>query len=322
MKINILYHDQCFDGAASAAYLARFFSDEKFPGAELTFIPLAHRPTTGWDVTLFSGDENAIVDFRYASHPQVTWWYDHHESAFLTPHDHHSYMERISPQIVWNQNMFSCAKLVATVLEEEFAFRAKDLDDLIRWADIIDGGLFDSPQAAGDFERPAIRLRLVLDHADPQFGRALILRLMSEPMDVIARDPEIVQRSNVLIEEQKMCIELMARHLEVHGHVVLFDLSVLGVHRFPKFAPYALCADAVYSVTILRTDIGIKISAGTNPWATAEPHANLAALCERFSGGGHRRVAAITLPVDHMERARKIAAALILELNHFESRPA
>ena len=31
--------------------------------------------------------ENAIVDFKYSPSPGVTWWFDHHLSAFLTPED-------------------------------------------------------------------------------------------------------------------------------------------------------------------------------------------------------------------------------------------
>ncbi len=36
---------------------------------------------------MFDGDENAIVDFKYSASPRVTWWFDHHQSAFLTPAD-------------------------------------------------------------------------------------------------------------------------------------------------------------------------------------------------------------------------------------------
>ena len=40
----------------------------------------------------FTGDENAIVDFKYSSSPRVTWWFDHHLSAFLTPEDHQRFL--------------------------------------------------------------------------------------------------------------------------------------------------------------------------------------------------------------------------------------
>ena len=36
---------------------------------------------------IFDGDENAIVDFKYSSSPRLTWWFDHHQSAFLSPED-------------------------------------------------------------------------------------------------------------------------------------------------------------------------------------------------------------------------------------------
>ena len=40
-----------------------------------------------FDLDLLDGDENAIVDFKYAASEKLTWWFDHHESAFLTPED-------------------------------------------------------------------------------------------------------------------------------------------------------------------------------------------------------------------------------------------
>jgi len=27
------------------------------------------------------------VDFKYSPDPRVTWWFDHHQSAFLSPQD-------------------------------------------------------------------------------------------------------------------------------------------------------------------------------------------------------------------------------------------
>jgi len=37
--------------------------------------------------SLFDGDENAIVDFNTGSSPKNNLWFDHHQSAFLTPQD-------------------------------------------------------------------------------------------------------------------------------------------------------------------------------------------------------------------------------------------
>ncbi len=57
-----------------------------------------------------------------------------------------------------------------------------------------------------------------------------------------------------------------------------------------------------------------KVSLGTNPWRTAEPEKNLATLAEKYGGGGHPRVAAISFDPTDLEGAcrvaREVAAAL------------
>ena len=49
-----------------------------------------------------------------------------------------------------------------------------------------------------------------------------------------------------------------------------------------------------------KSSFRVKISVGTNPW-TKKPVAelvNLAEICERYGGGGHARVGAISFPPD------------------------
>ena len=41
---------------------------------------------------------------------------------------------------------------------------------------------------------------------------------------------------------------------------------------------------------------------------------NLAAICERYGGGGHARVGAISFPPDREDEARKAAAEIVAEL--------
>ena len=84
MKVRVLYHDHCFDGAASAAYITRFLRSKFYPGAQFEYTGLAHRADQLFEDTLFDGDANVIVDFKYATHPNLTWWFDHHQSAFLS----------------------------------------------------------------------------------------------------------------------------------------------------------------------------------------------------------------------------------------------
>ena len=57
-----------------------------------------------------------------------------------------------------------------------------------------------------------------------------------------------------------------------------------------------------------------KISVGSNPWAPEEPKHNLASICERYGGGGHARVGAISFAPGELEKARKVAADIVKEL--------
>ena len=93
MKLRLLYHGHCFDGVASAATFTRFYKERIHPEAEVNYGGLLHRPGNLFDLSLFDGDENAIVDFKYAPSEKLTWWFDHHESAFLTPEDEAHFRE-------------------------------------------------------------------------------------------------------------------------------------------------------------------------------------------------------------------------------------
>jgi nanoRNase/pAp phosphatase (c-di-AMP/oligoRNAs hydrolase) len=45
---------------------------------------------------------------------------------------------------------------------------------------------------------------------------------------------------------------------------------------------------------------------------------NLAAICERYGGGGHARVGAISFPPDRYEEAKAAAAVIVEELRAAE----
>jgi nanoRNase/pAp phosphatase (c-di-AMP/oligoRNAs hydrolase) len=58
----------------------------------------------------------------------------------------------------------------------------------------------------------------------------------------------------------------------------------------------------------------MKVSVGSNPWANASGMVNLAKICERYGGGGHARVGAISFDVSQQEPARQAAREIVAEL--------
>ncbi len=65
-----------------------------------------------------------------------------------------------------------------------------------------------------------------------------------------------------------------------------------------------------------KSNFRVKVSVGSNPWTEVDPAqmANLAKICERYGGGGHARVGAISFPPGEFERARKAAMDISAEL--------
>ena len=59
-----------------------------------------------------------------------------------------------------------------------------------------------------------------------------------------------------------------------------------------------------------KSSFRTKVAVGSNPWTKADPAkmVNLAAICERYGGGGHARVGAISFPPNQEDKAREAAA--------------
>ena len=89
--------------------------------------------------------------------------------------------------------------------------------------------------------------------------------------------------------------------------VVFFDFSDLEMDGYNKFIPYFLFPEAFYTVGVTASPIRSKVSVGTNPWRESPRPVNLASLCEKYGGGGHAKVAAISLSPNDLDRARQIA---------------
>src|SRR5205807_9417753 len=87
MKVKVLYHDNCFDGVSSAAVFSRFYKGHFDPGAVIEYEGLTHKAGQQIGEDLFGPGENVIVDFKYCASDKLTWWFDHHESAFLSAQD-------------------------------------------------------------------------------------------------------------------------------------------------------------------------------------------------------------------------------------------
>jgi hypothetical protein len=315
MKVRVLYHDHCFDGAASAAFVTRFLQSKFYPEADFSYTGLAHRADQLFEDGLFDGDANVIVDFKYSTHPNLTWWFDHHQSAFLSPEDAEHFRREKSPRKLFDASYRSCTKFISTVVKEEYGFEAPDLEELVSWADVVDGALYESAKAAVEMHEPAMKLTLVIEGSKgPDMVRTIIGAMQHESLAKIAEYPEIQAEYNRLYETHLRNIGIIRRAGSCEGGVIYFDLVGYGIEGYNKFIPYYLFPDSSYTVSVSTSSFRTKVSVGSNPWAKEPLVHNLASICERYGGGGHPKVGAISFPIGAVEEARKAAAEIREEL--------
>jgi len=316
MKLRVLYHGHCFDGVASAATFTRFYNERVHPGADVSYAGLLHRPgNLLFEQDMFDGDENAIVDFKYSPSPKLTWWFDHHQSAFLTPSDEAHFRADHSGKKFLDSTRKSCTEFIADVASTQFGFDDGPLRDLIHWAHIIDGALYDSPAQCVELKEPALQLMQVIE-ADPDdvFVEQIIRDLTQHPLNDVATSAEVTARFRPILKVHLETLEAIRRKAIFKDGVVQFDLVDEGYEGFNKFIPYYLFPDATYTVALTRAPQRTKISVGSNPWAPRPRTHNIATICERYGGGGHAVVGAISFAPDEVERGRTAMGEIVAEL--------
>jgi hypothetical protein len=322
MEMKVLYHNQCFDGACSASMFTRFHRECVGTASSYAYGGLAHKPGGLFQFTDFTGDENAIVDFKYSNDPKVTWWFDHHQSAFLTPEDLEQFEEGQADgsqamRKFFDPNYMSCTSFIAHIAETKFGFDTSGLKELIYWADIVDGAKYESARAAVEMDAPAMKLTMVIENAsDPAVIPRMIPLLTSMSLQEVLDQPFVQEMVEPLWAKHVAGIDLIRERAVVDRGVITFDLMDQKMEGYSKFIPYYLHPEGTYVVGLSRSSFRTKISVGTNPWTTkpVSELINLAEICERYGGGGHARVGAISYPADREDLARETAAVIEAEL--------
>ena len=318
MKLRVLYHGHCFDGVASAATFTRFYKEQIHPDAEVHYGGLLHRPgNLLFEGNMFDGDENAIVDFKYSPSDKLTWWFDHHQSAFLTSADEAHFRADTSGRKFLDPDRKSCTEFIADVAREKFGFNDEPLRDLVHWAHIIDGALYESAAQCVELKEPPLQLMQVIE-ADPDDGfvEQIIRDLAGKSLNEVATSAEVQRRFQPILKQHLETLESIRRKATLDNGVVQFDLVDEGYEGFNKFIPYYLFPEATYSVALTRAPQRTKISVGSNPWAPRPRRHNIASICERYGGGGHAVVGAISFGTEEVEKARQAIGEIVAELSY------
>jgi len=315
LKVKVFYHDRCFDGASSAALFSRFYGERIRSDCQFVYSGLLHRAGSLFNEADFDGDENAIVDFKYSSSPRITWWFDHHESAFLSPADAAHFEQDQSNCKFYDPSFKSCTSFIAMIAEQRFGFNTAPVAELVHWTDIIDGALYPDAQTAVEMKAPAMQLTMVIESTqDPEFLPKLIPLLATKPLAEVVSTPLVAPLLPPLLARHRGSMGLLRERTECKDGTLFFDVTDRELEGYNKFVPYYLHPESIYSVGLSKSSFRVKVSVGSNPWAPSPPLVNLAKVCERYGGGGHARVGAISFDVTQQAAARKAALEVVDEL--------
>jgi hypothetical protein len=315
VKVKVFYHDRCFDGASSAALFSRFYAERIRNDVDFVYSGLLHRAGSLFNEADFDGDENAIVDFKYSSSPKINWWFDHHQSAFLSPEDAEHFEQDQSSRKFYDPDFKSCTSFIATIAEQRFGFNPAPVAELVHWTDVIDGALYPDAKTAVEMKEPAMQLTMVIESTqDREFIPRLIPLLATQPLGEVVRNSLVAPLLPPLLERHRESINVLKERIESRDHTLFFDITDHDLEGYNKFVPYYLHPESIYSVGLSKSSFRVKVSVGSNPWAPSPPTVNLAKVCERYGGGGHARVGAISFDVTQHAAASKAAREIVEEL--------
>ncbi len=317
MDVLVATHGHCFDGVASAVVFTRLCQLHYREDGAFRYFACGYGSGQATPESVFrKGATNAVLDYRYSKSPLLSWYFDHHRTAFQTPELRAHFEERRGEgRFFFDETYGSCTKLIDDVARDKFSLDL-GLSELVEWADRVDSARFDSAAEAVERNHPVLKLVSVIEqHGDGDFLSKIIKRLVANPLLDVA-ESQMVRTKYAPIEARQMeYLDRVRTRGKVVGRVALVDLTDKVTKTVGKFAAYAAFPTCTYSVLVGKLNSGLKISVGYNPWSGQELDIDISAICARHGGGGHPFVGGISLPANQAERAVALANEIATELN-------
>ena len=158
-------------------------------------------------------------------------------------------------------------------------------------------------------------MQVIESDPDDMFIDRIIRDLTLNSLEDVATGEEVQRRFKPILEQHLETLEAVRRKASFADGVVQFDLIDEGYEGFNKFIPYYLYPETTYSVALTRGSQRTKISVGSNPWAPKPRTHNIAKICERYGGGGHAVVGAVSFKPEEVEQARAAVKEIVAELS-------
>jgi hypothetical protein len=303
----IYLHFPCFDGIISAVLASEYLKRKQ--GVETSeFVPVTYADRQNWlERPLVK--PAAIVDFLY--NPDAAFWADHHQTTFLTTAMEEQFRQKNSADLLYDPDATSCAEVIwrkSYRLLREPRFR-----EMVDWARRIDGARYETVNDAVLGDAPALQINLsLMQDSSADYCRFLIEGLRSKSLAEVAASGRVMKNYKKVREATLSGQEIFrkASHIE-KDQIVVFNVGKTGRAHLSRYAPYLEYPGARYSVGILKTDEGAKITAMRNPWRRFKS-VPLGTIFSSYGGGGHQRVASVQLK--DMNEAKSTLTSILSDM--------
>lgn len=308
MQEAVIYlHFPCFDGVISAVLAAEIL-ERRLRWSVTRYQPVNYDRMGNWRSERLPG-HSAVVDFLY--HPDPKMWADHHATTFLVPSDRAALDSAHGRLLVYDANSPSCALLLLKRFSDCFE-GSERFSSMAYWANKIDSADYSSVEEAVCGESPASQISYSLAiRDDPEYCDFLVRSLRAHDLAHVASLSDVAEPAR---EARR---QIAAGLDKVAGSIALGigDIAVCAVTQPPgiivnRYSPYLFYPHARYSVSLVRSQDSVKITAMRNPWLDFES-VPLGTIFERFGGGGHTRVASVLVPTDEAPQGRRMLGKIV-----------
>jgi oligoribonuclease NrnB/cAMP/cGMP phosphodiesterase (DHH superfamily) len=282
MVYDIYFHND-FDGRASAAVLLAFLEGR---GDTIeNYVPVDHsiKLKKNWPKLKFKNPA-VILDFYY--HPKAAFWFDHHETTFLTREWKTRFRQSKFHQL--HASYLSCCHVVLDGLIKEFAFRPPaHLRELAKWLNITDGAKYASARQTILMKEPALQIDAFIDSQKGRKPLAWLIRLLAEkPLAAVAANPRIKNAVSKIEKRRKELLKAYRKNIQMHGATAFLDISKIR-GEYLRFAAYYFYPRTKYSIVLKKSRTLFGIGVGKNPWLNFKNIHLGEFLQKRYGGGGH-----------------------------------
>jgi hypothetical protein len=307
---TLYLHFPCFDGLISAVLASELLEQQGWSFER--FRPVNYDVRGSWASERLDS-RSALVDFLY--HPDTLFWADHHSTTFLSDELRADYERRRNTFLLYDSASSSCALLLWRNFSASFGSESGRYREMVEWADKIDSARYTDVREAILGDAPALAIhRSLLIRADGEYCDLLIRALRKNSLEDVAQLQEVRDRAK---ESRGLTEAGLARlrssiHLE-DGGIVFFSVKTGRNELVSRYAPFYFFPQARYSVGLVRSDEGAKITAMRNPWVEFDS-VPLGRMFEQYGGGGHLRVGSAMFTGGGAGEAERIAREIVTEI--------